>query len=199
MICVGRERDGKHVRNHRYHRDSGSLRRKDAHGLGPNGKKSAAIVKLCALLLQRLGMLQMLLERWQRFRGPCLQLRVIASARIGFEQLHSVLVGLNLHAGICGIELIGSELLKLVEFLLMLRIQTARQFRIDLADQRFQLISCFRMVCDHLLSESSDILVPFLRCELARLDFEHVADGDLGHEVLGRGLSESLDSEKSAD
>jgi hypothetical protein len=53
-------------------------------------------------------------------------------------------------------------------------------------------------VLDHALGEGLDLGIAFLRRQLARLDFEHVADGDFGYEVLRRILRKCLHAQQAA-
>src|SRR5215213_4982194 len=79
----------------------------------------------------------------------------------------------------------------------MLRIHLSGQLYLSLTDQALQLLRCFRMVRNHLPGEGPDVLVPFSLSKLARLDFEHVADGNFCNKLLRRVLSESLDAHQA--
>jgi hypothetical protein len=152
-------------------------------------------------LLELLSHAQVLLEMRQRLRRPALELRIIPALGIGFEQGNPILVALDLGLIVALVEVLAALRFQVIEQLLVFRIQCGRQLCLHLAavDQGLQLAGGLLMIGDHLLRERLGVGICLLgESDLARLHFEHVADRDFVHELLGgRRLGAGGDSAES--
>ena len=101
-------------------------------------------------------------------------------------------MGFHLHLDVGLVELVAGEALELVQLGLMLLVELGGDLSLDVfvLDEFLQRVAGFRVIVCHLLPEGLHVAVLcLLGGQLARLNFEHVADGDGLDEILrGRRL-----------
>src|SRR5665213_795318 len=155
------------------------------------------------LLLQALRQLKMMLQRREGLAGPILQVGIVAALGIALEQRHRILVRADLVRIEVRTEVLAAFTPELVELALVRTVERGRQFGLDLAagDQALELGRGLGVVGDHLGRKTLLRRVALVLRELARLDFEHVADRRLLDEIgrAGRNTEGRVDAGFFAD
>src|SRR3954452_6148066 len=138
-------------------------------------------------LAELLGHVEMVLERRQRLAGPILQVGIVAALGVTLEQRDRILMGTDLVRIVIRAEVLAIRALELVELALMRAVERRRKGRLHLAaaDEALEFAAGLGVVGHHLLRKSFLLRVALLLGKLARLDLEHVADGDFLDEVGG--------------
>jgi hypothetical protein len=138
-------------------------------------------------LFQVLRHLKVMLQRRKRLAGPLLQVGVLAAVGVTFEQGNRVLVSIDLHRIEIRRKVPARSVFQLVELALVRAVERGREFDLDFAaaDHALQFGARLGVVGDHLRRKGLFRGISLFLCQLVRLNFEHVADGDLFDEIVG--------------
>ena len=96
-----------------------------------------------------------MLDRGKRLRGKLLYIGLIAVLRVFFEELHGILVRIDLLTGVCFVEILSGRTIEIIDKLLMLGIELCGNVYFDIFGfyDAHQLIGGFCVSIHHLLTK----------------------------------------------